>query len=102
MKTVTIDFTNQILKIQAKKYEDTKKFESFEKESLAQFFPEKKFLTDYNSYTWDFDANVFIVNQDKKKISTETGEIRYYPELIIPMPNLSRRYKDFMNIVMTI
>jgi hypothetical protein len=102
MKTVTIDFTNHVLKIMAKKYEDTRKFEGFKKEELAPFFPEKKFMEDYNSYTWDFDADIFIVNQDKRKVISETGDIRYFPELIIPMPNLSRKYKDFMNIVMTV
>ena len=102
MKTVTIDFTNKIIKIQAKKYQDIKKFEAFKKEVLEPFFPEKKFMTDYNSYTWDFDSNIFIVNQDKRTAYSGTGEIRYYPELIIPVPNLSRRYKEFMNIVLSI
>ncbi len=102
MKKVTIDFTNHILKIMAKKYEDTRKFEDFSKETLEPFFPEKKFMTDYNSYTWDFDADIFIVNQDKRTVVENSGDIRYYPELIIPMPNLSRKYKDFMNIVMTV
>ncbi|WP_026492471.1 hypothetical protein [Butyrivibrio sp. XPD2002] len=102
MKTVTIDFTNNVLKIMAKKYADTREFEGLRKETLASFFPEKKFMEDYNSYTWDFDADIFIVNQDKRKIVAESGDIRYFPELIIPMPNLSRKYKDFMNIVMTV
>ncbi len=102
MKTVTIDFTNNVLKIVAKKYADTREFEGLRKETLASFFTEKKFMEDYNSYTWDFDADIFIVNQDKRKVISETGDIRYFPELIIPMPNLSRKYKDFMNIVMTV
>ena len=102
MKTVTVDFTNSIVQIKAKKYQDTKSFDSFRKEFLESFFPAKKYMEDYNSYTWDFDANVFIVNQDKRTVVTPAGEYRYYPELIIPVQNLSKKYLNFMDIVMSI
>ncbi|WP_408071841.1 hypothetical protein [Butyrivibrio sp. JL13D10] len=102
MKNVTVDFTNEIVHIRAKKYQDSIKMEAVRKEIFEPFFPKKKFMTDYNSYTWDFDSEIFIVNQDKRTYITEDGEMRYMPELIIPMPNLSRKYKEFMNIVMSI
>ncbi len=102
MKNVTVDFTNHIIHIRAKKYQDSKEMDDVEKEMFSSFFPEKKFMTDYNSYTWDFESEIFIVNQDKRTVIKDNGEMRYLPELIIPMPNLSRKYKEFMNIVMSI
>ena len=101
MKKVTIDFTNQIICIRARSYQETRKLESLEKEELAQFFPEKKYMTDYNSYTWNFDTNTFIVNQDKKVKGGESGEIRFLPEVIIPMPKLSRKYREFMDLLLS-
>ncbi len=101
MKKVSIDFTNQIVCIKARSYQETREFESLEKEEFAQFFPEKKYMTDYNSYTWNFDTNTFIVNQEQKAKGNERGEVRFLPELIIPMPKLSRKYREFMDLVLS-
>ena len=101
MKKVTIDFTNQVICIKARSYQETKRIEFLDKEEFAQFFPEKKYMTDYNSYTWNFDTNTFIVNQDKELKTNESGEIRFLPEVIIPMPKLSRKYREFMDLVMS-
>ena len=101
MKRVTIDFTNQVICIKARSYQETRKIESLDKEEFAQFFPAKKYMTDYNSYTWNFDTNTFIVNQDQKVKVEESGEIRYLPEVIVPMPKLSRKYREFMDLLLS-
>ena len=99
MKSITIDFTNKNICVRAKGKSGTRKFLRFDKEFLSKFFPEDKYMTDYNSYTWDFDRDTFVVNQDKKNMFSPSGEIKYLPEIIVPMPKLSRRYREFISIL---
>ncbi len=102
MKKVTIDFTNNIIRISARSYQETKKLSSLDKDFIASFFPSKKYLEDYNSYTWNFDLNTFVVNQEQKiDASADADSIKFLPELIVPMPKLSRKYKEFMNLILS-
>ena len=98
MKSIALDFKNNRICFMTANQQGTERYPDLKKDDFNHFIPEK--FHDKNSFTWDFENETFSVNQD---ILLHDGCIitkdDFLPELIIPMPGLKKRYKEFIAIM---
>lgn len=68
------------------------------KEMFHSFIPEA--YRDKESFTWNFEDNIFSVNQDYHLVD---GAIMtpdsFVPQVIIPMKELKNQYEEFLSIM---
>lgn len=96
MKSISLDFINNIVCIMSDGYQGTEYNPNLCKKDLFPFIPDK--YSEYSSFTWNFENETFIVNQE---YSLPAGAIAtsdsFIPVLIIPMNGLRKRYKEFLD-----
>lgn len=98
MKSIALDFKNNIVCIMIEGQQGTECNFNIKKAAFNSFIPEQ--FRDKNSFTWNFENDTFAVNKDyelhKGCIMTKDC---FIPELIIPMPKLFKRYEEFVAIM---
>lgn len=97
MKSISIDFKNDRICIMSAGQQGVE-HSLFRKEDFLSFIPEK--WQDQNSFTWNFEDEMFAVNQEYELVN---GAIMssdcFVPILIISMPGLAARYDTFVEIM---
>lgn len=98
MKSISIDFNNNMICIMTAGQQGTELNPDLKKVAFSSFIPEK--YREHSSYTWNFESDSFAVNQDYVLpdgcIMTKDC---YVPELIIPMKGLHKRFDEFVAIM---
>lgn len=98
MKSISIDFNNNMICIMTAGQQGTESNPDLKKVAFNSFIPEQ--FRERSSFTWNFENDTFAVNQDYELhpgcIMTKDC---YVPQLIIPMPKLSKRYDEFIAIL---
>ena len=98
MKIISIDFNSNIICFTGKEERRIKSTDELKKEDFIGFIPRKHM--EYNSFSWNFEAETFAVNQENKRIEECDTEKDYFrPQFIIPMKGLRKRYKEFVAIM---
>lgn len=98
MKSIAIDFTNNMVCFMTAGQQGTEINFDLKKIAFHSFIPEQ--FRERNSFTWNFENETFAVNQDYE---LHNGCIMtkdcFVPEFIIPMPKLGKRYDEFVAIM---
>ena len=98
MKSIALDFKNNMICFMTEGQQGTELNPDLKKVAVNSFIPER--FRDRNSFTWNFENETFAVNQDYE---VHEGCIMtkdcFVPELITPMPKLSKRYEEFIAII---
>ncbi len=98
MKSIAIDFENQVVCIMRHGQQGTEYNPNLKKVAFSSFIPKQ--LMDNESFTWDFENGTIAANQ---RYVRSTGAIMtkedFVPKLIFPMPQLCDRYDEFIAIM---
>ena len=98
MRSISIDFNNNIICIMTEGQQGTEHAVDQPKVKFNSFIPEQ--FRENNSFTWNFEDELFVVNKD---ITLKAGcimtEEDFVPHLIVPMPGLGKRYDEFIAIM---
>lgn len=99
MKSIAIDFDNNRICIMIDGQQGTQIEPSLNKEKFSSFFPADKYM-EHSSFTWNFEDEVFSINQpyhlQDDCIMTKDC---FVPEIIMPMHGIKKRYKEFISIL---
>ena len=98
MKSISIDFTNNMICIMSEGQQGTEHGFDLEKAKFKDFIPEEYF--ERSSFTWNFEDEIFAVNQDfileQDCIMTKND---FVPTRILSMRGLKARYDDFLEMI---
>ena len=98
MKSIAIDFKNNIVCIMTEGQQGTEQNPDLKKIKFHSFIPER--FREYNSFTWNFENETFAVNQD---YLLQDGCIMtkdcFIPQCIFPMRGLGKRFEEFIAIM---
>ena len=98
MKSISLDFKNNRICIMTDGQQGTEHGQDMKKEKFNSFIPDK--FREYNSFTWNFEAETFAVNQDYNlKDGCIMTKDCFIPEVILPMHGLKKRYDEFIAIL---
>lgn len=98
MKSISIDFSNNMVCILAEGQQGTKLNPDLKRAAFNSFIPEQ--YRERGSYTWDFDADTFSVNQDYMlKDGCIITKDCFVPETTIAMEGLHGRFDEFVAIM---
>lgn len=97
MKSISIDFKNDRLCIMSAGQQGVE-YCTFKKKDFLPFIPAK--YQDYNSFTWNFEDEIFAVNQDYELIpeAIMTPDC-FVPTIMIPMPGLATQCDAFVELM---
>lgn len=97
MNSISIDFKNHCVCIMSAGLQGTV-YNEFQKKDFLSYIPEK--WQTYNSFTWNFEDEIFAVNQDYELVD---GAIMTFdcfrPISMIPMSGLAKQYDSFVELM---
>ena len=98
MNSIALDFKNNMVCLMTAGQQRTESNPDIQRVAFNSFIPEQ--FRNRTSFTWNFEDETFTVNHDYELhegcIMTKDC---FIPELILPMPNLSKRYDEFIAIL---
>lgn len=98
MKSIALDFKNNMVCFMTAGQQGTESNPDIQIVAFNSFIPEQ--FRNRTSFTWNFEDETFAVNQSYE---LHNGCIMtkdcFVPEFILPMPNLSKRYDEFVTIL---
>lgn len=98
MKSIALDFNNQMICFMTEGQQGTEMNPDIKKLAFNSFIPEK--YREHSSFTWNFEADTFAVNQDYVlKDGCIMTKDCFIPEMIIPMKGLHKRFDEFVAIL---
>lgn len=102
MKSIAIDFRNNCICIMNEGQKGTEIIPLPDKEKLSALFPTKELMNSSTSFTWNFEDNLFAVNEEYIK-SDDPNEIMtsdcFVPTKIVTYPGLSDRYDEMLSLL---
>lgn len=98
MKAISIDFKNKRVCIMIEGQQGTEVIPNVVKDTFTDYIPKQ--FRDYSSFTWNFEENLFSVNEDfdLREDAIITKE-NFSPKIILSMPELSEKYKEFIGLL---
>jgi len=98
LKSIAMDFKNNIICIMTEGQQGTEYNPHIEKTTFEKFIPEK--YQEYDSFTWNFQSETLAVNQEfiMRDGCIMTKE-NFVPQFIVPFHGLGKRFKEFIRIM---
>jgi hypothetical protein len=100
MKSIGIDFKNDIICVMTDGQQGTEHGCGTldDRSKFERFIP--KGYKDRTSYTWNFETETVSVNQNFKLMpGAIMSKDDFIPEVILPMPGLAKRWKEFYSLL---
>lgn len=103
MKSISIDFINHRVCIMTDGQQGTQIDTSVsDKSKFKDMFPNKELMDESDSFTWNFENNLFAVNENYV-MSGKPNEIMtedcFIPKKIISFPGLSDQYEKMLSLM---
>lgn len=99
MRIVSLDFKNHIIYVAVDESERIK-FEADIKKTVFSSFIPVQYYHDYDSFTWNFDNEIFAVNQNYiVKDDIIVAKECFVPQVIEPMNGLKKRFNKFVRLL---
>ena len=97
MKRISIDFESKALIIMTDGQQGTEIHPELKRETFDSFIPER--YRDRSSFSWNFEAETFSVNQPYQAIDGFMTKECFRAELTEPMPKLGKRFNEFIKLL---